>query len=248
MMSKSAIRIGLLFVVVSTVLAGNWPAGVISAEPAGTGSDKGAELQEDAPPLTIPEKIDGVFAKAVGIVDYILFTRLFQTEREFVSYTHREVYLRDRGTQGTYQRWGDAQGGRQELTERDIRFMDARGELLAGQTIEGKPRQYSWGKVTTADSSGKEETRLVETVTVLVPHKLETLPLKDGDKFVKTSKDGPAVFAKVGSMRGLLDLNAVLTQKDVESLAQQGLLATKVVKEVCLNLYGAISPRSCCLQ
>ena len=174
MMSKSAIRNGTLLVAVCGVLAWSWPSGAHSAEQVSVASGAQAELEADTPPQTVPEKIDGVFAKAVEVVETLLFTRLFQTDRDFVTYTHREVYVRDRGTQGSYQRWGDAKEGRQELTERDLRFMAARGELLAGQTIAGEPQQYSWGKI---------GDRLVETITVQIPTKLPALQLNDGDKF-----------------------------------------------------------------
>ena len=193
------------------------PAAANAAESMTTNSEV---LTEDAPPQSMPEKIDGAFAPAVALLEKGLFHRLFKTEREYVTYSHREVYVRDRGTTGVFTRMGATGDASQELTDRDIRFMAARGELLEGQTIDDEPRQYRWGRI---------GTRLVESITVRVPHEVGDLVLRDGDKFVKT-KDARAVFAKVGPMRGLLDMNAVLSDNDIESLTKQGLLATNTVK------------------
>jgi hypothetical protein len=216
MMSKSLIRNAALIVVVCGLVVWSWSALAISAEPAGPVAANEPQLVEVAQPQTLPEKIDGAFAGVVSVVEKLLFHRLFQTEREFVTYSQREVFARDRGTTGAYQRLGDAGQGRTELTERDIRFMAARGELLDGHTIEGEPQQYRWGLI------GE---RAVETITVRVPNEIGGLKLRDGDKFVKTTQDGQTVFAKVGPMRGLLDTKTVLTPEAVTDLAKQGLLA-----------------------
>ncbi len=211
MMSKSAMWTSTLVVMVLGLLIEASPAR--SAEPVVASSPA---VTEDAPPPSVTEKIDGVFDQAVGVVEVMLFHRLFQTEQEYVTYTQREVYVRDRGTSGAFQRLGDAGGGRKELAERDIRIMAARGELLAGQTIGDEPQQYRWGKI---------GDRLVETITVLVPLKLPSFQIQDGDKFVKTTHDGQTVFSKVGPMRGLLDDTQTLREAEVTDLAQRGLLA-----------------------
>jgi len=213
MMSKSAIRIGTLAVALWGLFIGRSPAVAYAADPVTPSSEV---LTEDAPPKSVPEKIDGVFAPAVAVLEKVLFYRLFKTEREYVTYSHREIYVRDRGTSGVFTKMGKAGDAPQELTDRDIRFMAARGELIKGQTIGNEPQQYRWGRI---------GTRLVETITERVPQEIGELRLRDGDKFVKTLMAGQPVFAKVGPLRGLLNLQAVLSPAHVADLAQQGVLA-----------------------
>lgn len=187
--------------------------------PAGTPAAASPKLEADAPPKTLPEKIDGVFAKAVSVVESLMFHRLFQTNQDYVVYRHQVVYTRPRGTDGPFQRLGEGTGALQ-LTDREIRIFAARGELTPGRTIAGEPRPYSWGKLDGQD---------VEVIKVKVPSEpLETgkgaTKLGDGDKFVRTLRDGKEVFAKVGPMRGLLEQDTYLTATQVETLQQQGVI------------------------
>ena len=210
MMSKFAFRTGILAVAVSGLLG--WSVRVSSAENT---TPLGTALIEEGPPQTVTESIDGVFAKAVAVVEKFMFHRLLKTERQYVTYSHREVYVRDRGTAGVWQRLGGEGQPATELTARQVRFMAARGELLAGQTIHGEPQIYRWGRI---------GDRAVESITVRVPHDVDGLRMQDGDKFVKTMREGVEVFAKVGPLRGLLEMQVALSPQQVSDLARQGLL------------------------
>jgi AGCS family alanine or glycine:cation symporter len=213
MMSKSVMRIGKWAIAWLGLCMAYPPNVALSADPVATTVEK---YVEDSLPPTAMERVDGMFAKAVSVAEKVLFHRLFLTQREYVTYSHREVYVRDRGTMGPFVHLGGTGSGPQELSDREIRFMAARGDLLEGQTIDGQPRQYRWGQV---------GDRSVEAIIVRVPQEFAGQQLRDGDKFVKSTLAGKTVFAKVGPMRGLLDYEKVLSPEQVAELGQKGVLA-----------------------
>jgi AGCS family alanine or glycine:cation symporter len=182
-------------------------------------------LVADAPPKTLADKIDGVFAKAVSVVEVLLFHPLFQSKQDYIVYRNQIVYSRPRGTDSAFQKLGNGPGAR-ELSDREIRIFSARGELVRGQTIAGNPQPYSWGKL-----DGKD----VEVIKVKVPSEPLNLgkavsQFTDGSKFVRTLREGREIFAKVGPMRGLLEQDTYLTATQVETLQKQGLIEGGEIK------------------
>ena len=215
MMSKMTARISLWAIACLGILTFTSTQLAYSADPVDPITAKASDFIEESPPPTGLQRVDHLFAKAVSIANNILFHRLFKTQQEYVVYQNREIYVRDRGTEGPFILLQRGVAAPPELSDREIRFMAARGEVLPGQTIDGQPQFYRLGRV---------GNRLVEAVQVEFPTQFAGVTLRDGDKFVKTTHEGKSVFAKVSPMRGLLDNSQSLSPENVTELGLKELL------------------------
>lgn len=182
-------------------------------------SQSTSDLQIIQPRQSLPDRVDAVFKRAVEIVDSLIFHRLFQTKREYIVYELHETYTRPRGSQVPYRRLGDGQGPL-EISDRELRFLDGRGELLPGQFIDGQPQPYSLGQLNGVD---------VEVLDHKIPSQpmlagSRQISLSHGDKFVRELGRGQNSFYLVSALRGLLNRDVFLTAEQVESLAEAGVL------------------------
>jgi AGCS family alanine or glycine:cation symporter len=192
---------------------------------AGLGT--GANIAEVTPPASAFGQVDNVFKTLVGQLEQVLFYRLGKTSRRYVVYSHMEPYVRDRGTTGPFIRVHqllaeDAVPGhpssRPELSQTEVQLLQVQGFLATGHVIDGVQRAYRLGTF-----QGRE----VEYIEVNVPYPLSAIgetarTLQHGMKFVYVDSD--QLYHLVGPKRGLLETDFVLTDSEVETLDEEGLL------------------------
>ncbi len=168
-------------------------------------------LVHTPPPPSGLESLDHVFERAVDVMNAVLFYRLGTTERQYVVYERGERYVRDRGTNGPFLKYGPNAAA--SLDDDDLQLQSAKGRLIGGDHDAGRVQYYRIGRI------GE---RPVEYVTVKIPHENPSIPY--GAKFVHDAESGQ--WRRVTAKRGLLSDTEALSTDLVESLAANGSLQT----------------------
>jgi len=180
--------------------------------------DKPLPAIEDAEPKEKPkvlEQIDSAFAKAVEYMAGVLFYRLGAQTEKFVSFTGSDIYVREKGSEGPFQKLTvDGLSADETIAPDDLEALFYRKKLIDPVTVDD--RYYRMGKL---------DDQEVEYLAVKLP------PVEIGDKTLKLGHGAKLVkegetFQLVGDMRGLLDAETSLTDSEAKTLADAGWLKT----------------------
>ncbi|MCA8999905.1 MAG: hypothetical protein KDA80_23115, partial [Planctomycetaceae bacterium] len=103
-------------------------------------------VAEDPPPPTSLEKLDSVFKSAVNVMELLLFYRLGQTERDYIQFQPGTPYVRDRGSEGNFEKLNDGDPyPASKLTPDEVQILGAQKKTTGGHTLDGAVRSYRHG-------------------------------------------------------------------------------------------------------
>jgi len=182
------------------------------------------QLDEPKAPLGVMEKIDGVFGKAVELMDMIFFFRIGKTKRNYVQYNHLEYYQRDRDSDAPFKKYNlnNPRGDFEDLslTAAEANGLAARDKLVIGSDAQGKPRSFRHGLI---------DGRPVEYVTVVID---------TSSKYVEIAgADGSLKYRKQLAKRGLISPHDkdILSMAEIDRLADLGWLKTEENKNKIIS-------------
>lgn len=104
------------------------------------------QVSEQVPAPTLVDRIDGVFAGAVGMMEQVLFYRLGKSSREYIQFNWTSVYVRPAGSSAAFQNVSPAVAGEEESLDADeVEVLAAQGKLLPGHVVGGEQQYYRIG-------------------------------------------------------------------------------------------------------
>lgn len=168
-------------------------------------------VAETVPVPSSLEKVDGLFKRAVDLIESLLFYRLGRTDREYIIFEPETTYVRDAGFDGPFLKLNaNEPHPAAEISADELELLQNQGKTNGGHVIDGIARPYRQGTL-----DGRPiEYATVKGADVSIPQ------VGHGSKFVRQA-DGS--FRLLAAKRGL-PTDVVVPASQVEEWDRAGFL------------------------
>lgn len=179
---------------------------------AQTGEPAEAEFSGEITPLNTPptpfENVDSFFADVVGAMAEVLFYKILTDERETLTYSAKETYVRFGRTADAFRPlYPDQENEFDSINVVELDRLANEGRTLTESVIDGETKPYARGTLSTRPIEYIELTKSIEVGNVTVP---------TGATFVRVDEN---TFQRVGPKRNLPDANESIPANIASELA-----------------------------